>query len=107
MMHQKKIGSVIVKNKSLGIFTERDLLTNVLTNNVNMDMPVKGYCTYPLITAKYGITASQAADMMAQNRIKRLGLIKNNSLTAIVTARDIVDAYQSTYPTSDPYLENN
>lgn len=107
LMHQKRIGSVIVKDKGFGIFTERDLLVNVLANNIDLNQPLKGYCSYPLITAKHGILASEAADIMAKNRVKRLGLVKNSSLVGIVTARDIVDAYQITYPTSDPYLENN
>lgn len=102
-MYQKKIGSVLVGKT--GIFTERDLLVHILANNIDLNRPVGGYATYPLITAKYGISAKEAASIMAQNNIKRLALTKNDTLAAIVTARDIIDAYQSTYPTSDPYLE--
>ena len=102
-MQQKKIGSVIVGKT--GIFTERDLLVHILANNIDLNLPVGGYSTYPLITAKYGIEAKEAASIMAQNNIKRLVLTNNGALVGIVTARDIVDAYQATYPTSDPYLE--
>jgi CBS domain-containing protein len=106
LMHEKKIGSVIVeKNKSIGIFTERDLLVHILANNIDLDRPVEGYSSYPLIAAKYGILAKEAASIMAQKGVKRLGLTEDGSLVGIVTARDMVDAYQRTYPTSDPYLE--
>lgn len=104
LMHQKKIGSVLVGKT--GIFTERDLLVHILANNVDLNLPVGGYSTYPLVTAKYGIDAKDAASIMAKNNIKRLALTKNGVIAGIVTARDVVDAYQSTYPTSDPYLEN-
>src|SRR5574338_211004 len=104
-MNRKKIGSVVIGNKNTGVFTERDLLTHVFANNIDLSSPVGGYATYPLLTAKYGISALEAASIMGQNNIKRLGLTKNGALAGIVTARDIVDAYQSTYPTSDPYLE--
>lgn len=104
-MNRKKIGSVVIGNKNTGVFTERDLLTHVFANNIDLSSPVGGYATYPLLTAKYGISALEAASIMSQNNIKRLGLTKNGALAGIVTARDIIDAYQSTYPTSDPYLE--
>lgn len=105
MMNQKKIGSVLVGNKNTGIFTERDLLVHVFANNIDLSSPVGGYATYPFITARYGISALEAASIMAQNNTKRLGLTRNGVVIGMVTARDIIDAYQSTYPTSDPYLE--
>ena len=96
MMHEKRIGSVIVtKNETpYGIFTERDLLVNVLANEVNLKEKVGGYCTSPLVTAKIGTRGNEAANVMASNRIKRLVLTKDNRMAGIVTARDIVDAFQ-------------
>jgi CBS domain-containing protein len=96
LMHKKRIGSVVVeKNKNpFGIFTERDLLVNVLNNEVKLKGKVGGYCTTPLITTKVGIAGGDAAKMMAANKIKRLVLTKDNKISAIVTARDIVDAFQ-------------
>ncbi|HEV2192227.1 MAG TPA: CBS domain-containing protein [Nitrosopumilaceae archaeon] len=96
LMHKKRIGSVVVeKNKNpFGIFTERDLLVNVLNNEVELKGKVGGYCSTPLITTKVGIAGGDAAKMMAANKIKRLVLTKDNKISAIVTARDIVDAFQ-------------
>jgi len=96
LMHKKRIGSVIVeKNKKpFGIFTERDLLVNVLNNEVKLKGKVGGYCSSPLITTKIGIAGGDAAKMMATKKIKRLVLTKNGKIFAIVTARDIVDAFQ-------------
>ena len=105
-MYEKKIGSVIVTEaKKFGIFTERDLLVHVLANEVDMNRPVGGYSSWPLLTVKEGITANAAASIMAANNIKRLGLIQDSSLVGVVTARDLVDAYQSGYSTSNPYVD--
>jgi CBS domain-containing protein len=99
LMHKKRIGSVIVeKNRSpFGIFTERDLLVNVLNNEVDLKGKVGGYCSSPLITTKVGISGGDAAKLMATKKIKRLVLTKDGQITAIVTARDIVDAFQRSF----------
>lgn len=103
MMHDKKIGSVIVTkhNEPYGIFTERDLLVNVLSYDADFKNPVIGYCSHPLVTAEYGIRGSDAAKIMAANKIKRLILTKQGKVSSIVTARDIVDAFQSSFSGED------
>jgi predicted transcriptional regulator len=103
MMHDKKIGSVIVAkhHEPYGIFTERDLLVNVLSYDADLKNPVIGYCSYPLVTSEYGIEGSDAARIMAENKIKRLVLTKQGKPFAIVTARDIVDAFQLSFPGED------
>ena len=96
ILHEKKVGSVIIDNmKGYGIFTERDLLVCVLANNVDLNGQVGGYSSSPLTVAELGIKGNEAASVMAAQNIKRLGLIKEGKLVGIVTARDIVDAYQS------------
>jgi CBS domain-containing protein len=95
IMDEKRIGSVIVtKNGSpYGIFTERDLLVNVLSNEVDLKAKVGGYCSSPLITTKIGIGGNEAANLMAVKEIKRLALTEKDKIVGIVTARDIVDAF--------------
>lgn len=99
VMYEKRIGSVIVTKRKVpyGIFTERDLLVNVLSYNTDLRNPVIGYCTYPLVTAELGIKGGDAAKIMAENEIKRLILTKQGKASAIVTARDIVDAFQFSF----------
>jgi CBS domain-containing protein len=96
LMFKKRIGSVLVMKNDLpfGIFTERDLL-HVLTKNVSLSERLANYSTYPLITAKSGIKGNDAAEIMSKNKIKRLVLKKNDEVVAVVTARDIVDAFRN------------
>jgi predicted transcriptional regulator len=103
-MHEKRIGSLIVdKNGKYGIFSERDLLVKVLAKNVDLTAEVGAYSSFPLVVAKQDIKANEAASIMASNNIKRLGLVdSSDALVGIVTARDIVDAYQSEFSKLNP-----
>src|SRR3990170_2799538 len=104
MMFEKGIGSVIVEgsHSDYRIFTERDLVFKVLNNHVQLDEKIDLYSSFPLITAEDGILANEAASIMAANNIKRLALKDQDTITGIVTARDIVEAYQN----ESPHIKN-
>ena len=94
LLDEKNIGSILVTRDSLhGIFTQRDLV-KVLAKGENLQSGVGDYSSFPLVTAKKDILANEAAKIMSDKNIKRLGLTENSSVVGIVTARDIVDAYQ-------------
>jgi CBS domain-containing protein len=106
-LHEKRIGSIIIDDvKGYGIFTERDLLTHIVSGEFNIHDSVGKHSSSPVIVANVGIKVHDAASMMASKNIKRLGLVKDGALFSIITARDIVDAYQSEYPVTNPYLED-
>ena len=105
IMHENNIGSVILKDiTGWGIFTERDLLVHVLTNDVDLSGKVGQYSTTPLIMAAHDVLANEAANTMAGHNIKRLGLIKDGELAGVVTAKDIVSAFYNFYFKSNPYV---
>lgn len=88
------IGSVIVsKDASHSIFTQRDLV-RILEKGIDLNEKVGRYSSSPLITAKRGILGNEAASIMAAHNIKRLVLTSNGDISGIVTARDVVDAFQ-------------
>jgi CBS domain-containing protein len=94
LLDEKNIGSVLIEKDSLrGIFTERDLV-HILDSEVDLKSNVGKYSSFPLVTAKKGILANEAASVMAARNIKRLALTENDSIAGMVTARDIVDAFQ-------------
>jgi len=97
LMHEKRIGSVIVlkDGKPYGIFTERDLICNLLAIEADMHEKVGRYCSYPLITAKIGIKFNEAATLMTDKKIKRLPLTKDGKITSIVCACDLLRAFQT------------
>jgi len=94
LFDEKNIGSIIVaQNSTYGIFTQRDLV-RVLSNDEDLNDSVGHYSSFPLVTVKRNILANEASKIMSTKHIKRLGLMDNTSLVGIITARDIVDAYQ-------------
>ncbi len=97
LMGTESIGSVIIndqrKKEPCGIFTERDLLTRILLKNIDVETKVGRHCSMPLIMAPISTRASKAAEIMTSNKIKRLPLTEEGRPVAMVTARDLVEAF--------------
>ena len=95
MMSQQKVGSLIVTDRGTprGIFTERDFLNRVLYPRLGFDQPVLKASSVPLVYAQLGIDGGEAAHAMVMRRVKRLPLARDGKLAAMVTARDIVEAF--------------
>jgi CBS domain-containing protein len=95
LMNKKRIGSVIITTDGSydGIFTERDLLKKILAPGGSVNQPVGKYYSQYMITARSGIRGADAARLMLNNTIKRLPITNKGKIAAMVTARDIVEAF--------------
>jgi CBS domain-containing protein len=95
LMYEKKIGSVLIAEDGrwTGIFTERDLVKNILAKKRRLDTPVRDVASSPLVTAEPGIFGREAAGTMAMHGFKRLPLWLDGEGVGIITARDVVEAY--------------
>jgi len=95
MMNEKKIGSVLVSEggRWTGIFTERDLLRRVLAPKRGLGVTVREVATSPLVTAEPGVLGREVAGIMALHGFKRLPLTLKGEGIAIITARDVVEAF--------------
>lgn len=95
IMGEKHIGSLIVtiNDKPYGIFTERDLISKVISKNIDIKKAkVKEYMSFPLIFVKPDIHIREAAKIMVEMHIRRLPVIENNKLVGIFTSSDFVEA---------------
>jgi signal-transduction protein with cAMP-binding, CBS, and nucleotidyltransferase domain len=99
LMNEKRVGSVIVNKdgKPYGIFTERDLINNILAIEADMSETVGQYSSHPLVTAEIGINFHDAANIMAKNNIKRLPLTSQGKITTIVCACDLLRAFETNF----------
>jgi predicted transcriptional regulator len=97
LMENKRIGSVVVTVEKMydGIFTERDLLSKILTQNIGLTEEIGKYCSWFMLSAREGVRARDAAGLMLTNKIKRLPITRNGEIVGIVTARDLVEAFVS------------
>lgn len=95
LMNDRRVGSVIVTVDGLhdGIFTERDLLTKILSQNISLTSEVGKYCSNFFLTARFGIRAREVAKLMFENNIKRLPITSNAKVVGIVTARDLLESF--------------
>lgn len=95
VMSQLRVGSIIItKNGDPdGIFTEWDLVRHVLPFHSDLDQPLGGQATRPLITVEEGVDGLELAHIMTTNHIKRLPLTREGAIVGIITARDLVEAF--------------
>lgn len=95
-MVDNRVGCLVVlkNNKLVGIITERDVLS-ACAKKRQMDvdvLKVKDIMTNYVITVKPDQTIEKAVEIMMENKIKKLPVIKNEKLVGIITASDIASS---------------
>ncbi len=94
LMDKNDVGCIIVtdkKGKPVGIITERDLITRVLSKNVLASKTkVKKVMTSPLLTINPDETLTEAARKMSRLNVRRLGVIYKGNMVGLVSSKDIL-----------------
>lgn len=96
LMFTKKIGSVVLTTDGMpsAIVTERSLLSTLhIKGNKLESTLLEEVATKPLITAAFGVTVKEAASILLDKGIKRLPLMKGETLAGITTSLDLVKAF--------------
>ncbi len=98
IMGERHIGSLVVTKdgKPVGIFTERDLLTKVLSKSATMKGKVREFTSSPLTIITPDFEIKEAARVMTQLKIRRLPVVHEGQLIGIVTSADITRAIGET-----------
>lgn len=101
-MNQEKIGSIaIIENDQLvGLFTERDVLTEVFGRNIDPDTtPVSEVMTKDIIYAKSETTIDEVMATFTARRFRHLPVIEGGKLIGIISIGDttkwIINSQQS------------
>lgn len=92
LMGKLHIGSVLVtlENKPYGIFTERDLLSNIVAKGLDIKKAkVKNYASHPLITVDGKYSVRECARIMSDMKIRRLIITSRGEIRGIFTASDL------------------
>lgn len=94
LMDKNDLGCIVVTGKGgkpLGIITERDLVTRVLSKNAKPDsVKAKEVMTSPLITIEPEETISEAARRMSRLNVRRLGVVYKGNLIGVVSSKDVL-----------------
>lgn len=119
IMGERHIGSlIVVKYKtSVGIVTERDLLREVVDKEIALEKDwlvggvsikeekVENIMSYPLITISTMSSIKEAAQLMIEKRIRRLGVSENGKIVGIITASDLIRCLPDFPETMRPWFE--
>lgn len=92
-MTEMDIGSVIItdKERPVGIITESDIVRRVIAEEKDTKTTsASEIMSSPIIHVEPGTGLTEAMRVMAKSNIRRVAVLKNNSLAGIITSRDIL-----------------
>lgn len=94
LMNENRIGSLVVVSGTgeiVGIMTERDILADVVAAGKNAeDVKIEEIMTKNIITISPEKSLEDAADLMTENKIKKLPVVEGGKLVGIITATDLI-----------------
>ncbi len=97
LMRKTHVSSLLIKeaDKTVGIFTERDLLTRVDVNSSSGfdSIKVKDVMTKDLKTVDCSEAYVDVIELMQHHRIRHTPVLENGEIVGIVSLRDLVDHY--------------
>ncbi|RDE11545.1 MAG: inosine-5-monophosphate dehydrogenase [Candidatus Thorarchaeota archaeon] len=92
-MNKADISSIIIVSKArpVGIITEEDLVRRVIARELEPESTkASQIMSSPLIHVTLDTSLTDAMRVMARSGIRRVAVLKNDSLVGIVTSRDIL-----------------
>lgn len=94
-MKEKDIGYVLVVDgsKLVGIITEEDIVEKVVSEGKEpKETTIDEIMVRDVIHVESGRSIEDAAQLMTENKIKKLPVVENKDLLGIVTAQDMIAA---------------
>jgi CBS domain-containing protein len=94
-MRDKKVSSLVVTDRGdepIGIVTERDLVRQVCTKDVNSNAVIVHHImSSPMATIDANSSVEVAADIMIQNKVRHLLVMEEeNKVIGIITSSDFI-----------------
>lgn len=93
LMNKHEIGCLVVCENQcpVGIITERDLLTRLLTKLPELpQIKVQEIMSQPLWIGEHDMEMEEAVGLMIEQKIKKLPITENGKLVGLVTLTDIL-----------------
>ncbi len=97
-MHTKRIGSLLVKKDEdyLGIVTETDVVQAVAEQPSQVSLlTVKELMSRPIITIDRKMAPHYARDLMADRKIRHLGVTEEGEIIGIISVRDLLAYFKT------------
>ena len=92
LMDKHKIGSVIVveNDKVVGIVTERDFATKIMTKSYPPETKVSAIMSSPVIHVSSNQSAADVIDIMANNEVRKVPVIDDGKVVGIVSGTEFL-----------------
>ena len=91
-MKEERIGSIIImeNEKAVGIVTDWDIVSNAVIKDIKPTMVKASDVMQKLHTIEGEEGITEAARILRQHNIKRLGVVYKNRLVGIISASDVI-----------------
>jgi signal-transduction protein with cAMP-binding, CBS, and nucleotidyltransferase domain len=91
-MKEERIGSIVImeNEEAVGIVTDWDIVSNAVINDVKPTMVKASDIMQKLHTIEGEEGITEAARILRQHNIKRLGVVYKNRLVGIISASDVI-----------------
>ncbi len=97
-MHDKRIGSLLVKENDeyIGIVTETDVVEVVAEKPEEISrLTVQGVMSKPIITMERTMSPHYARDLMADRKIRHLGVTEEGKIVGVISVRDLLAYFKT------------
>ena len=109
-MKQDEGGCAIVCEKDgtvVGIFTERDLLTRIVGQAVDLDEPVNKWMSPVVATLSPQASIGDAVELMNNRGYRNIPLVKDGKLVGSISVFDVIRYLAESYPKATMNLPPN
>jgi CBS domain-containing protein len=109
VMKQDEGGCAIVceRGRVVGIFTERDVLTKIIGESVDMNDPVSNWMSPVVSTLSPDATIGDAVAMMTDKGFRNIPLVKDGQLAGSISVFDVISYLAESYPKETMNLPPN
>ena len=100
VMKQDEGGCAIVceRDKVVGMFTERDLLTKIVGEEIDLESPVSNWMSPAVLTLTPDATIGDAVDLMNIKSFRNIPLVKDGKLVGSISVFDVISYLAESYP---------
>ena len=109
-MSQDEGGCAIVcaeDGSVVGIFTERDLLTKIVGQQMDLNAPVSNWMSPVVATLTPEATIGDAVSIMNDKGYRNVPLVKNGKLVGSISVFDVISYLAESYPKTTMNLPPN
>jgi CBS domain-containing protein len=82
----------------VGIFTERDLLTRIVGEEIDLQSPVSQWMSPVVSTLTRNATIGDAVGMMNEKGFRNIPLVKDGNLVGSISVFDVISYLAESYP---------